>query len=201
MRTATAAVLSLVAWVAAAGVAFAAARAVQASAAAPPDAAARVADCAGNVETGRRQTEKRVVVLVNEERRKLGLPELKWNDALAGAARHHSCRMMALGFLDHVDPQFGEVSGRLRTAGLDTTNLGENILREKGHAHPARHAVRLWMSSPEHRGTLLDPTFHWAAVGIAIGRDGSYWLTADFSGEFPQRVLPAPVPSGPARRH
>jgi len=159
-------------------------RSVNAPANPPQNVAAVVAACRDASPESRR-TEKGVMAFANQERRKLGLQELRWSNALAEVARYHSCRMMALNFLDHVDPQFGELGQRLRAAGLDTTNVGENIFKAKG-GDPARYAVDIWMKSPHHRDNLVDPTYRWTGVGVAVAADGTYWFTQDFSAAAPK---------------
>jgi len=137
------------------------------------------------------------MAFANQERQKVGARELEWSDALADAARYHSCRMMALNFLDHIDPEFGELAQRLRVAGLDTSNVGENIFKAKA-GDPARHAVDLWMKSPYHREVLLDPSYRWTGVGFAVAADGKYWFTQDFSGANP---LPGLAPNQPPKKN
>jgi uncharacterized protein YkwD len=158
-------------------------RSADAPASQPPDVTAIVAACRG-ASPDSRKTEKSVMALANQERQKLGAPELQWSNALADAARYHSCRMMALNFLDHIDPELGELSQRLRVAHLDTSDIGENIFKAKG-GDPARRAVDLWIKSPHHRENLLDPGYRWTGVGFAVAVDGTYWFTEDFSGANP----------------
>jgi len=158
-------------------------RSIDAPASQQHDVTAIVAACR-DASPDSRKIEKSVMTFANQERQKLGAPELQWSDALADAARYHSCRMMALNFLDHIDPELGELSQRLRVAGLDTSNIGENVFKAKG-GDPARHAVDLWMKSPHHRENLLDPGYRWTGVGFSIAADGTYWFTQDFSGANP----------------
>ncbi len=158
-------------------------RSVNAPASQQEDVTAIVADCR-NASPEHRKIEKDVRAYANQQRQKLGVPGLQWSDALADAARHHSCRMMALNFFDHIDPELGELSQRLRVAGLDTSNIGENVFKAKG-GDPAKRAVDLWMKSPHHRENLLDPGYRWTGVGFAVAADGTYWFTHDFSGANP----------------
>jgi len=184
--------LSGVALVAAIGLFCLAVRSVDAPASQQQDVAAIVTACR-DASPDSRKTERSVLTLTNLERQKVGAPDLRWSDAMADAARYHSCRMMALNFLDHIDPELGELAQRLRVAGLDTSSVGENIFKAKG-GDPARHAVDLWMKSPHHRQNLLDPGYRWTGVGFALAADGTYWFTHDFSGESPL-AHPSPNPT------
>jgi uncharacterized protein YkwD len=170
--------------VASIGLVTLAVRSIDAPASQPQDVTAIVANCRSDASPQRRKTEKNVMVFANRERQKLGLPELQWSDALANVARYHSCRMMALNFLDHIDPEFGELGQRLRAAGLDTSDVAENIFKAKG-GEPARYSVDLWMKSPHHRDNLVDRDYRWTGVGLAVAADGTYWFTQDFSGANP----------------
>jgi uncharacterized protein YkwD len=160
----------------------------------PDPVAALVAGCSTNVSAERREMEERTRVLVNEVRKKLGLRELAWNDTLADVARQHSCRMMALDFLEHVDPDFGEVSQRLRAAGVDTTSVGENVFKEKGHDDPAGYAVGKWTTSPHHYANMVEPSFAASGVGIAVSAEGEYSFTQIFSAVIPTGAATAPHP-------
>jgi uncharacterized protein YkwD len=152
-----------------------------------PDLAAPVVtECVTNVSPERQAYERQAFDRVNEIRRQAGLRELAWSDVLAGVARRHACRMMALDFLEHVDPEYGELLERMSRAGLDTNNVGENVFKEQGHPDPGRYAIDHLMASPHHRDTILDPTFVYSGVGIAVAADGTYSFTEIFDAAFPK---------------
>ncbi len=151
------------------------------SASKPQDATATVADCTNNVSAERRDLEKRILDLVNEQRQKQGIGALNSSDALAAAERQHSCRMMALDFLDHVDPELGDPAQRLRSAGVRVTSASENLAQEKSPSDPASGTIGLWLSDPDHRQNMLDPAFACSGVGVAIKPDGTYFVSEIFS--------------------
>ena len=124
--------------------------------------------------------EKKVFDEANRQRRLRGVSELQWNDAVADQARSHSINMMQRGFFSHIDPERGALVARLDAVGIGWTRCGENIYREKGLDDPVRSAVDGWMSSPEHRKSLLDPLFSQSGVGIAISPDTDYFITQIF---------------------
>src|SRR5207247_1007066 len=100
----------------------------------------------------------------NRQRRLRGVSELQWNDAVADQARSHSINMMQRGFFSHIDPERGALVARLDAVGIGWTRCGENIYREKGLDDPVRSAVDGWMSSHEHRKSLVDPLFSQSGV-------------------------------------
>ena len=68
--------------------------------------------------------------LVNEQRRKHSLPELRWNATLAGMARQHSEEMMRLGYFSHTSPapEYRTMQDRASVAGLSAyQRITENI--------------------------------------------------------------------------
>jgi uncharacterized protein YkwD len=126
------------------------------------------------------QAEQLILLLVNNERQKQGSGKLNSSDPLAAVARQHSCRMAQNGFLDHVDPQYGDATQRLQSAGLHVKSLAENLSEASG-PDPTKSAVESWMSDPDHRQNLLDSSFACTGVGIAIKPDGTYLVTELFA--------------------
>ena len=126
------------------------------------------------------QAEQLILQLVNNERQEQGSGTLKSSDPLAAVARQHSCRMAQNGFLDHVDPQYGDATQRLQSAGLHVKSLAENLSEDSG-PDPTKSAVESWMSDPDHRQNVLDASFACTGVGVAIKPDGTYVVTELFT--------------------
>jgi uncharacterized protein YkwD len=156
----------------------------------PDPVAPLMAECVTHVSPERQAYERQAFDRVNEVRHQNGRPQLEWNDALAAVARRHACRMMTLNFLEHVDPEYGELLQRMDAAGLDTHNVAENVFKENGHPDPGRYAIDALMKSPHHRDTMLDPSFVYTGVGIAIAADGTTSFTQIFDGEVPRAAPP-----------
>ena len=60
--------------------------------------------------------EKRMHTLINNERRKQGLPATEWDDALAKIARKHSLDMARRAYFSHLSPEGHDFSNRYRQA-------------------------------------------------------------------------------------
>jgi uncharacterized protein YkwD len=124
--------------------------------------------------------EQRVFAAVNAERARWGLHRLRWSEAVAHAAREHSCRMVELHYFSHDDPEEGSMPERLSHAGIHFTASSENIRRDRGHRDPVARAVRHWMMSLEHRAAILDRDYDHTGVGIVRAPDGTWYFTQIF---------------------
>ncbi len=141
------------------------------------DVTATVTDCTNNVSAQRRALEERILVLINEQRQQQGIGPLEANEPLSQVARQHSCRMMALNFFDHVDPELGGTGERLHSAKVHVTSASENLAVETSPSDPASHAIELWRSDPEHLDNMMSNDFGCAGVGVAIKPNATYLVT------------------------
>lgn len=112
----------------------------------------------------------------NRERSAQGLPHLRWDDALALAARRHAQRMVESDTLSHQFPGEEPPAVRSKLAGALFSKSAENI----GFAPSAEIIHSQWMHSPHHRANILDRELD--SVGIAVVvRDGVLFAAQDFS--------------------
>jgi cysteine-rich secretory family protein len=98
----------------------------------------------------------------NRERAAQGLAPLRWDDALANAAREHALLMEQRNTLSHQFAGEAALQDRARFAGARFTEIAENVA--EGPSADAIHTG--WMNSPHHRANLLDPGL--TAIGIAV---------------------------------
>jgi uncharacterized protein YkwD len=125
--------------------------------------------------------------LLNAQRAANGLPALRVDRRLAGAARSHSGDMVRRRYFDHVSPTGSTLGSRIREAGYArgarSWSGGETIAYATGGAGTPAGIVALWMSSPPHRAEILDPGFRQVGIGLAVhtptGQRGAT-VTADF---------------------
>jgi uncharacterized protein YkwD len=128
-----------------------------------------------------RSFEERAFELVNAERRLRGLKPLRWSSDLSALARQHSQNMAAGNFFSHRGEDGSLVDDRAERLGVDTwAAIGENIAFIRGYEKPADLAVDKWMQSPSHRNNLLSPRWHEAAIGVAVGDNGTLYFTQVF---------------------
>ncbi len=110
--------------------------------------------------------EQTLLGLVNRERTAAGLRALTWDRDLAVVARGHSRDMVQHDFVGHVSPQNGGLGDRLQRVGIAPALALENV----GMAFSAGDVHRGLMSSPGHRGNIIDPRATHIGIGVAIGK-------------------------------
>jgi len=114
------------------------------------------------------------------------LTPLVANRRLAAAAREHSREMLTEGYFAH-DSRDGTPFWRRVLRYYRGASVGENLLWSAPEIH-ASTALEMWMASPPHTATILDP--RWRELGVSVVRraavPGTYdgqtvtVVTADF---------------------
>jgi uncharacterized protein YkwD len=127
---------------------------------------------------------RRLLELVNQTRarpRNCGkvafraAPPLRWNEALAEAARRHSEDMARFSYLSHDGRDGSNPAQRVGRAGYRYRAIGENIAG--GQTSP-EDALASWVSSPGHCANLMNSGFTEMGVAVAVDRRsklGVYW--------------------------
>ena|ERR1700733_1273263 len=115
------------------------------------------------------EIERALFEAANRDRHQQGLEELKWDDALARAARKHAEQMAKNHTLSHQLPGEVGLPGRVGQAGVKHSWLSENIA--EGSDAEDIHAQL--MKSPNHRANILDSEMD--TVGIGVVESGGKW--------------------------
>jgi len=125
------------------------------------------------------ETWSRLLAQARAEQRRCGFQifaaagPLRWNDALARAARAHSADMAATGQLSHTGSRGEELGQRVRNAGYQPQAWGENVAY--GQPDPEA-ALAAWLDSPGHCRNIMDPAYREFGAGRAVGSDGRpFW--------------------------
>ena len=121
-----------------------------------------------------------LVLLANQARAAAGAGPLKWDPALAAAARQHCLRMVAEGPIAHHYEGEPDVAGRAAQAGARFSLIEENVA--VGPTPAAIHEA--WMHSPGHRANLLNPDVDRVGVAVVASRGGLY-AVADYERAVP----------------
>ena len=143
----------------------AAVAAVIALALAPASASARVCHHTGADpnEISLHKAQTATLCLINNRRRRRGLPRLHENHRLDLASMRHARDMARRDFFEH-----GDFVGRIKRAdyldGAGSWTVGENIAWGGGRYGTPAAVVRMWMDSPPHRANILSRD--WREVGI-----------------------------------
>jgi len=112
----------------------------------------------------------------NRERASRHLPLLRWDPALARAARDHAHLMARANVISHQFPGEPGLSDRASKAGARFRLIEENV----GAAGSAAELHTAWMRSPPHRANLLSSQID--SVGIAVVASmGQLFAVEDFA--------------------
>lgn len=114
------------------------------------------------------KAESDLFISVNEERRKIAIPELIWESSLVPVARNHAKDMWQRKYFAHVSPEGKDVGDRLNESKINYTYAGENLAL----APTIKTAHTGLMNSRGHRENILDPRFK--KIGIGVIDNGVY---------------------------
>jgi uncharacterized protein YkwD len=129
-----------------------------------------------HAQTGASAVEQELFVSVNRARQTQGLPALRWNDALAAAARGHAGLMAQRGSAAHGFAGEPSLASRVTQAGARFVWLSENVAQG-----PAAETIQSeFLKSPNHRANLLDSDMDSIGVGV-VERRGQLFAVEDFS--------------------
>jgi uncharacterized protein YkwD len=134
-------------------------------------AAARSRGCADAqtpiAHTTRGDLQRAVVCLVNVERNRHGLPDLRENARLNRSAQGWTNVMVAHRYFSHG----ADFASRITAVGFNWSNVGENIAT--GYRTPAA-VVRAWMASTGHCQNILNPVYRYVGTGVADSSIAGY---------------------------
>ena len=134
--------------------------------------------CAGSAVAQQKTSdaERQLFSSVNLERKAHGLPALRYDEALANAARAHAQRMAQQGTISHQLPGEPNLLTRAKAAGAHFSWISENV--DEGPNPATIH--QSFMKSPQHRANILDTDMNTAGIGVAE-RNGQLYAVEDFS--------------------
>ncbi len=148
---------------------------------------------------------KRIHALINQKRKKYGLPALAWNEPLSRIAARHSRDMASRNYLDHDTPEGRTFADRYRQGGyaceirignqvhagaenIALSRLYNSVTTESGidyYSWNSAQEIALktadgWMNSPGHRKNILTPYWRQAGIGVEIGPGNKIYITQNF---------------------
>jgi len=124
------------------------------------------------------QLEDKLFYLVNQERNKQGLPELRLNPLLRSIARAHSKKMAQQRRLAHDFPGYDRLAVRASNAGLHFLSIGENLA--VGGTFLMRLFHEKMLTSPGHCENILFKDFTDLGIGIELSGN-RYYITQEFA--------------------
>jgi uncharacterized protein YkwD len=111
------------------------------------------------------QAEKELYQLINRDRVARGISPLRRDRRLDEVARAYSREMAGSGLVAHRSLRSGDAGDRIKAAGINSFGVSENVSR----SYSGASAHRELMSSPGHRGNIIDPAVNAVGIGVAAG--------------------------------
>ncbi len=117
--------------------------------------------------------------LINDERKKNGLPALTINSLLTTAAKKHAADMACNSTLSHTGSDGSYVNTRIKAAGYSAAYSEEIIYAGGG----PQNAFEWWMNDKPHRDAILGIKYTEMGIGYAYLSSSTYggYFTVDFA--------------------
>ena len=122
--------------------------------------------------------ERRMLEMVGQERRKVGLKALENNEGLKAVGRAHSADMLKRGYFSHNTPEGLDPFERMERADVVYVVAGENL----AYAPTVEIAMTGLMNSPGHRANILKPEFRLLGVGCMDAGMRGKMFSQEFGG-------------------
>ncbi len=106
--------------------------------------------------------EKELLRLINAERTKNGLSELKFSEELLKVARDKAKDLVDNNYFSHNSPTYGSPFDMMKSYGITYKTAGENIAGNS----TLQGAVTAWMNSEGHRANILSNAYNYTGIGI-----------------------------------
>lgn len=129
-----------------------------------------------NSATPRPDLEAQMLVLINRERVKRKLKQLKADLPLREVARRHSIDMFKRGYFSHESPEGKDPFDRIRKAHVPFLTAAENLALSPN----LKTAHDGLMESPGHKANILHPDFGRVGIGILDGGRNGIMVTQNF---------------------
>lgn len=122
------------------------------------------------------EAEQHMLSLLNQERRRAGLPEVVLDETLRSLARNYSADMFKRGYFSHYNLEGQSPFDRMEEAGVVFTHAGENLAL----APSTELAMQGLMNSPGHRANMLSENFGRIGIGVMDGGIYGKMYTQEF---------------------
>ena len=106
--------------------------------------------------------ETELLKLINAERKKNGLGELKFDEELLKVARVKAKDLVDNNYFSHNSPTYGSPFEMMKSFGITYKAAGENIAGNS----TLQGAVTAWMNSEGHKANILSNAYNYTGIGI-----------------------------------
>lgn len=115
-----------------------------------------------------------ILNLVNQERKKAGVPALTLSEKLTSIANTKAKDMADKNYFSHTSPTYGSPFDMLKHFGVSYSYAGENIAAGQ---KSAAEVMNSWMNSSGHRQNILNKNYTQLGVGyFQGGQYGTEWV-------------------------
>lgn len=112
--------------------------------------------------SGASKEEIELLKLINAERTKKGLPELKFDPELQKVAKIKAQDLVNNNYFSHNSPTYGSPFDMMKSFGITYKAAGENIA-----GNPTLEgAVKAWMNSEGHKANILSNAYNYTGIGV-----------------------------------
>ncbi len=118
---------------------------------------------------GQATIDEQILNLVNQERQKLGLKDLKLDSLLSKVATEKARDMDENNYFSHTSPTYGSPFDMMASYGVSYRYAGENIA--SGYTS-AEAVMKGWMNSPGHRANIVNANF----TKLGVGKVNGQWV-------------------------
>ena len=112
--------------------------------------------------SGASTEEKELLDLINEQRKRYGLSELKFDNELQRVAKAKAQDLVANNYFSHNSPTYGSPFEMMKSFGITYKAAGENIAGNSS----LQGAVTAWMNSQGHRENILSNAYNYTGIGV-----------------------------------
>lgn len=108
------------------------------------------------------ENEKKLLSLINDERKKNNLSELIIDENLQNVARLKAKDLVENNYFSHISPTFGTPFEMLKNNGINYKTASENIAGNSS----IEGAVSSWMNSESHKKNILSNEFNYTGLAV-----------------------------------
>lgn len=108
------------------------------------------------------ENEKKLLSIINEERKKNNLPELIIDENLQNVARLKAKDLVENNYFSHISPILGTPFEMLKNNGIKYKTASENIAGNSS----IEGAVSSWMNSESHKKNILSNEFNYTGLAV-----------------------------------
>ena len=108
------------------------------------------------------ENEKKLLSLINDERKKNNLSELIIDENLQNVARLKAKDLVENNYFSHISPIFGTPFEMLKNNGINYKTASENIAGNSS----IEGAVSSWMNSESHKKNILSNEFNYTGLAV-----------------------------------